>query len=85
MQRKNVFYCHPSLFFLFDSMYFLVLNAANVLNKKCANDSLNNLFLSSVFEAWKSCSLFMGLYIAAFAIFVFRIASFCQWYEILIE
>lgn len=66
---KNIF--HLNLFFLFDSMYLLLVNAANVLNKKCINESLNSRFLSSVFEAWKSCSLFMGMYTVAFAIFFF--------------
>lgn len=66
---KTVFHSHLNLFFLFDSMYLLLVNAANVLNAKCTYESLNNLFLSSVFEAWKSRSLFMGMYTVAFAIF----------------
>lgn len=69
-QSTNVFCCHRYPFFC---LFFLVLNAANVLNKKCSNESSNNLFLSSVSWSLKILQFIYRLvYSSYYNIFFFR-------------
>lgn len=58
---KCVLLPSKSILFVWFKVFFLVLNAANVLNKKCSNESLNNPFLSSVFWSLKILQFIYGL------------------------
>lgn len=74
-----------AVLFVWFKVFFLVLNAANVLHKKCSNESLNSLFLSSVSWSLRILQFIYGLVHSSYYNILFWTASFCQQYEILIE